>query len=354
MRLRRFRKEAGKEGKYPYLVFDLNNIRYLIGFTGTYGILIVDESRAFFISDSRYEEYARSMLHSSVRFVPQKDDQYETIKSLADEQNWKELYLEEHSVPLSVYSSLKKSMPGVKLRRGGDPVNEVRMVKDYSELRVLRQAARITDGCVEHLKKFIRPGMREWDVASEIESFYRSSGCSGSSFETIVASGPGSSMPHYRTSMKKKIEKGDVLLIDMGCVYQGYNSDLTRTFFTGTVDPEIEKIYGIVREAQELAVNAVRPGMTTGELDAVARDHISRSGFGDYFGHSLGHGIGIEVHEIPAVKKGDTELKKDMVITIEPGIYLPGKGGVRIEDMVRVTSRGREVLTKSSRAITVI
>ncbi len=147
---------------------------------------------------------------------------------------------------------------------------------------------------------------------------------------------------------------GEPVLVDMGCEYQGYNSDLTRTMFVHSIDPALEKIYRVVQRAQEAAVRAVRPGITVGKLDAVARDIIAEAGYGEQFGHSLGHGIGLEVHELPAIRKGDLALKKGMAITIEPGIYLPGIGGVRIEDMVVVTAAGREVLTKSSKDIMIL
>ncbi len=197
--------------------------------------------------------------------------------------------------------------------------------------------------------------MIEWDVSIEIEYFYRKNGCRKSSFDSIVASGPGSSMPHYITSMTRRIEKGDALLIDMGCEFRGYNSDLTRTIFVNSVDDDLRRIYGIVRDAQERAIEFVRPGVRCGELDAVARGLIAEAGFGKFFGHSLGHGVGMEVHELPAVKTGSrTRIGKNTVITVEPGIYIPGRGGVRIEDVVLVTDGGSEILTKSSKDIHIL
>ncbi|OHD64005.1 MAG: hypothetical protein A2176_15955 [Spirochaetes bacterium RBG_13_51_14] len=354
MRLKKLAATLKKKGPLPYLITDLVNIRYLTGFTGTYAYLVVDRDRSYFISDTRYEEYARSILPKSVEFVLQKNEFLESLKTILKKAGIRELFLEEHATPLSVYRSMKKGLRGVKLSPGGDVVNEIRMIKHPDEIEILRQAAAKTDACVRHLKGIIRPGVSEWDIAVEIEHFYRKNGCRKSSFDSIIASGPGSSMPHYATSLTKKIMKGEVILIDMGCEYSGYNSDLTRTMFVHSIDPALERIYRVVRAAQEAAVRAVRPGITTGELDAVARDSITGAGYGDRFGHGLGHGIGMEVHEMPAVKKGDLKLMKNMVITIEPGVYLPGIGGVRIEDMVAVTAAGCEVLTKSSKDITVI
>jgi Xaa-Pro aminopeptidase len=354
MRLRKLVQSLRKKGTLPYLITDLVNIRYLTGYNGTYAYLVVDKDISYFISDSRYEEYARSILPEKVEFVLQKEDFLESLKVVLKNFATKELFIEEHSTPLSVYLNMKKTIKGVKFSPGGDEVNRVRMVKEYHEIEVLRQAAGITDDCVEHLKKAIKPGMTEWDISVEIEHFYRTHGCTKGSFNCIVASGPGSSMPHYDTSMHKKVMPGEVILIDMGCEYSGYNSDLTRTMFVHSIDPALERIYSVVREAQEEAIRSVRPGITTGRLDGVARNIIAHAGYGDKFGHGLGHGIGMEVHELPAIKKGDLKLKKNMAITIEPGIYLPGVGGVRIEDMIVVTASGCEVLTRSTKDITVV
>lgn len=354
MRLKKLVRVLKKSDLLPYLVTDLVNIRYLTGYAGTYAYLVIDRNRSWFISDSRYEEYARSILPREVEFVLQKTDFIDSLKGVLKSTGAKELFLEEHSLVFSMYRAMKQRLRGVKLVPGGDHANTARMVKDEDEIAVLRKAARITDACVDHLYKVIKPGVSEWDIAVEIEHFYRTNGCRKSSFDSIVAAGPGSSMPHYATSMSKKVRAGEPVLVDMGCEYQGYNSDLTRTMFVHSIDPALEKIYRVVQRAQEAAVRAVRPGITVGKLDAVARDIIAEAGYGEQFGHSLGHGIGMDVHELPAIRKGDLALKKGMAITIEPGIYLPGIGGVRIEDMVVVTAAGREVLTKSSKDIIIL
>lgn len=354
MRLKKLARILNKNQTLPYLITDLVNIRYLTRYDGTYAYLVVCSGRSYFISDSRYEEYARSILPKSVEFVLQKEDFLATLKEVLKKTGARRLFIEEHSTPFSVYRSMKSSLRGFTILPGGDAVNQVRMIKDDDEIGILRQAAKITDACVDHLRRIVRPGDGEWDISVEIEHFYRKHGCRKSSFDCIVASGAGSSMPHYETSMTKRVAAGEALLVDMGCEFHGYNSDLTRTMFVHSIDPALERIYRVVREAQEAAVAAVRPGMTVGKLDAVARDIITAAGYGERFGHSLGHGIGMEVHELPAVKKGDLKLKKNMVITIEPGIYLPGTGGVRIEDMVAVTGSGCEVLTKSSKDIIIL
>ncbi len=355
MRIKKLIRALAKEKKLPYLISSLPNIFYLTGFRGSYGYLLVHGTGAVFISDSRYEEYAKKILPHSVSFVLQKDSFPATLLQTLKRLGTKSMFAEEHSITLSMYYSLAESLKGIKLHRGGDAVNALRIRKDEHEIAMLRRAADITDRCMEHLLRFIKPGITEWEVATEIEVFYRANGCAGTSFPTIVASGSGSSMPHYATSMHKKIEPGDVLLIDMGCHLEGYNSDLTRTIFIGTIDETVRHIYSIVQEAQQAAVDAVRPGISAGRLDTIARGIIAQHGFGESFSHSLGHGVGLDVHEIPALRTGSTfRLSKNTVITIEPGIYIPGKGGVRIEDMVLVTETGHEVLTKFTKDIVVI
>lgn len=355
MRIARLKKVLSKKKTFPYLITDLCNIKYLTGFEGSYARLIVGEDYSYFISDSRYEEYARSILPEGVIFVLQKNDYYTALKSAMSMLKSKTVYAESHSLSLSTFLQMKKDMNGIKIIPSDDDVNSIRMVKEPGEIEKIKKAAEMVDACFSHLLKFVKPGMVEWDVSVEIEYFYRKNRCRKSSFDSIVASGAGSSMPHYVTSMKKKIAPGDTLLIDMGCELDGYNSDLTRTIFVGDIDPEIRKIYNIVLRAQKAALDAVKPGVCSGKLDSVARKIIASEGYGGNFGHSLGHGVGLDVHELPALrKKGTVRIKNGMAMTVEPGIYLPGIGGVRIEDMVLATGSGREIITKSSKDIIII
>jgi Xaa-Pro aminopeptidase len=349
------RRELAAQKKLPYLVLDLVNIRYLTGFTGSYAALVIDEKDSWLVSDSRYEEYAHSILPDGVRFMLQKKDLNGALKKLLKRTGDQRLYLEEHGLPVSGYFAMKKDLAPVSLKPGGDAVNARRMCKSPDELLVIEKAVALADSCFSHLCTLIKPGVKEWDIAIEIEYYYRKKGCRRSAFDPIVAAGPGSSMPHYSTSMTRKIREGDMVMIDMGCEYQGYNSDLTRTVFVRSVAPEFRKIYGVVRAAQEKAIRAIKSGMLSGAIDRVARDAIADKGFGWAFGHSLGHGVGLEVHELPALKsRGKVTLAPAMVLTVEPGIYIPGKGGVRIEDVVAVTESGCRNLTKSSKEIIVL
>jgi Xaa-Pro aminopeptidase len=356
MRVNRLKKILTEKQGYPYLITDLNNIKYLTGFSGSNAYLVIDDKKSYFISDSRYEEYVKAVLPENIEFVLQTGSTADALKACFSKINRKNLFVESHSMTLAQHAGFKKGLKGIKIiPMDDDPVNFIRMVKDEGEISIMREAAAITDRCFYHLLKFIKPGMTEWDVAVEIEMYYKKNGCTACSFDPIVASGTGSSMPHYIPSMDKKIARGEILLIDMGCVFKGYNSDLTRTVFVGKIDNSLEKIYNIVYEAQGKALKAVRAGLDTQKLDNVARSFITDQGYGENFGHGLGHGLGIEIHEMPAVKKNSSiKLKKNMVITIEPGIYIPGSGGVRIEDMVLVTAGGCEVLTRCSKELIVI
>jgi len=356
MRIRKLRKILMKNDSFPYLVKDLVNIKYLTGFSGSNALLIIGENITYFISDSRYEEYAKTLLGPGFEFLLQKGSQAETVKECAKIMKAERIFTESGNITLAQYNDIKKKLGRVKLLQAEDDyVNTLRMIKDEDEIALLKEAAAITDNCFSHLLKKIKPGMSEWDVNVEIDYYYKTHGCRACSFDPIVASGAGSSMPHYIPSMDKKIHKGDVLLIDMGCLYKGYNSDLTRTVFCGTVDKRLREIYEIVLTAQKRAVESVKPGADAAKVDAAARDYISEKGYGDNFGHGLGHGLGLEVHELPALKSNsEIRLKKNMVLTIEPGIYLPEIGGVRIEDMALVTSKGCELLTKSSKELIVI
>ena len=356
MRIKRLKKLLRDRQSFPYLITDLNNIKYLTGFSGSNASIVIDEKGVFFITDSRYEEYACLLLPKGFKFILQTGSRQEAVKRCLEISDKKTVFVESNSITLNQLTLLKKELKKIKIIPVyDDPINFIRMEKDDEEIAVLREAAVITDNCFYHLLKFIKAGMTEWEISLEVESYFKKNGCRSCSFDPIIASGSNSSMPHYTPSPDKKISRGEVLLIDMGCMYKNYNSDLTRTIFIGGIDKKFEEIYNIVLEAQTKSIEAIRPGLNTTELDNIARAIISDYGYGEEFSHGLGHGVGIEVHEMPSVKKTDNiKLKKNMVITIEPGIYISGFGGVRIEDMVLVTDAGCEILTKCSKELIAI
>ncbi|MCU0822024.1 MAG: Xaa-Pro peptidase family protein [Spirochaetes bacterium] len=353
-RLEKLKRNLAKKDAFPYFVANIINVGYLTGFKGTYGNLLIDRDRTIFITDPRYEEYAGTVLPDSVELFVQRQNLFLTIKDALKSIRQKKLHFEP-LISVASFNAIKKDLNGIRLIAAEDEVSPIRATKDTGEIEIIKKAVAIADGCFNHLLNIVKPGMLEWDISLEIENYYRKNGCRKSSFDTIAASGKGSSMPHYSTSMTKRVEHGDMLMIDMGCEYNGYNSDLTRTVFIGKITPEFKKIYDIVKTAQTSAIEAVRAGVTAGALDRVARKVIEDKGYGGCFGHGLGHGIGLEVHEMPSLKTGSRyRIKKDTVFTIEPGIYIPESGGIRIEDVVRATGSGCEVLTGSSKDVIII
>ncbi len=218
----------------------------------------------------------------------------------------------------------------------------------------MKKACEITDQAFSHILTFIKPGVTEIEVANELERYLKTLGASAMSFDTIVASGLRSAMPHGVAS-DKVIEEGDVVTLDFGCYYQGYSSDMTRTIAVGSIDPKLEEIYHVVLDAHNLVNQKAKAGMTGAELDAIARDYISEKGYGQYFGHSLGHGVGLDIHEAPGVNaKNDQPVEVGMVITNEPGIYIEGLGGVRIEDDLVVHPDHVELLNRSPKELIIL
>jgi Xaa-Pro aminopeptidase len=233
-------------------------------------------------------------------------------------------------------------------------IEKLRLIKTDAEIKILKVAADIADAAFKHILDFLRPGKTELEVSNELEFFMRRAGATSSSFDTIVASGYRSALPHGVAS-DKVIEAGDIVTMDYGCYYNGYVSDITRTVAVGEPDAKLKEIYDIVLEAQLLGMAGIKPGMTGREADAITRDYITEKGYGEYFGHSTGHGIGLEIHEGPGLSmKSDVILEPGMVVTCEPGIYIPGLGGVRIEDDTLITKDHNEALTHSTKELIIL
>jgi Xaa-Pro aminopeptidase len=224
-------------------------------------------------------------------------------------------------------------------------VEEPRQIKAAEELKKIKKATQITIKALKFIKNIILPGKKEIEIAAELEHFIRYNGGGGSAFDIIVASGPNSSFPHHITS-QRRIKNNELVLVDLGVEYQGYKSDLTRVFFLGKINLLIRRIYDIVRSAKDKAIKEIRPGVPIRKIDASARQYITKMGYGSFFSHSLGHGIGLEVHEAPSISaKEKSQLKAGMVFTVEPAIYLPNKFGIRLEDMVLVTEEGGKIIS---------
>lgn len=345
-RLRALREAMRRRGLSALAVTDMKNVRYLTGFTGSAGACLVSMRSAVFITDFRYRAQAAKEAAPEYR----RAEHSSLIEGLAREMRRiraDALAFEEDRLTYGAFRRMRKLAKGVRLKPTSGLAAGLRLRKDSGEIQKLRRGAGINAEALGDAVNAIRPGRAESEIALDLEAAMRKRGASGPAFDTIVASGPRSALPHGVAS-SRKVKKGDLVTIDFGAVVSGYHADTTRVFSLGKPSPRGEKIYHIVLEAQMAAVEAVRPGASCGHVDKAARDVIKRRGYGDAFGHGTGHGLGLDVHEAPRLGPGvKEELKPGMVVTVEPGIYLPGWGGVRIEDMVLVTERGRQVLTRS-------
>jgi Xaa-Pro aminopeptidase len=343
------------------LVTHLPNIRYLCGFTGTSGALAIDEAGSAFFTDGRYSEQARDEVRGARIVIAHKPPLAAAAEWLIENKSklgrkkprWVGVESEHLTVAgRSQLASLLRS--DFRLRETRDLVEQARMVKDADEIARLRAAAVLGASLFDRALEVIRPGVKESEVAAEMEYAARRAGAEEMSFPTIIAAGKRSALPHGRASTAAIPSRGFVVC-DFGVILTGYCSDRTRTVHMGRPTGQARRMYEAVLEAQECAVAAVRAGVRVGEVDQVARTVLKRKGLARHFTHSTGHGVGLEIHEAPRIAAGRTEvLRPGMVITIEPGVYVAGSGGVRIEDVVVVTERGCEVLAPASKELITI
>ncbi len=345
-RLRRLQKRLRALSLDALLITNPYNISYLADYKCRDAHLVLTAGEAVYITDGRYlQEMKRSL--KGVRVLDYKPSFSGVISSICEREKIKRLGFEGQELSYSFHQRLSKAISPVEMVPFSGELEALRRIKDDSEIARIRTAADISVCAYRFIKEFIQPGMKEIEIAGEIERFIRFEGATCASFDIIVASGPGSALPHYQTS-ERKLKESEPVMIDMGVEYKGYKSDLTRVFFLGKINTLVSKVYSIVRSAQEAALAVIKPGIQLSKVDETARKYISSKGYGKYFMHSLGHGIGLEVHEDPTLSpKIPGVLRPGMVFTVEPGIYLPGKFGIRIEDMVLVTSKGCEVLSGS-------
>jgi Xaa-Pro aminopeptidase len=334
------------------LVTNPYNRRYITGFTGTAGVAVISRDKAVFITDFRYVEQASKQVQG-FEIVQHTGPIVEEAAKQVARLGIQKLGFEQEDVSYATFKAYESAVKA-ELVPTSHVIEKLRLIKSESEIKILKEAAEIADAAFEHILSFIRPGVKEIDVANELEFFMRKQGATSSSFDTIVASGYRSALPHG-VATEKVIEKGELVTLDFGAYYKGYCSDITRTIAVGAISDELKTIYDIVLQAQLRGMNGIKPGMTGKEADALTRDYISEKGYGEYFGHSTGHGIGLEIHEGPALSvRSDVVLAPGMVVTVEPGIYIPGLGGVRIEDDTVVTENGNEPLTHSPKELIIL
>lgn len=329
------------------LIGNGENRLYMSGFTGSEGWLLVTGHRAFLCVDFRYVEQAREQARGW-EVVEYRRPFTASLSRLISDAGLKEVGFEKEHLSFQSYQDLTDNIPEVEWLPVKGLVESLRLQKDETEIASIRKAAWLDDQAFEHIVKYLQPGRREREVALELEFFARRRGGEAASFDIIVASGPRAALPHGVAS-DKLLAAGEFVIMDFGTVIGSYHSDFTRTVILGEPTAKQWEVYKTVQEAQEIAVAALAPGRTTGEIDALARKVISDRGYGAFFGHGLGHGVGLNIHERPHLSPGsDTVLLPGMVITIEPGIYIPGWGGVRIEDLLLVTETGCEVFNQST------
>jgi Xaa-Pro aminopeptidase len=327
------------------LINHLPNIRYLTGFSGSSALCLITKENSFFITDFRYKEQAKIQVRGFKRMIAINESFFELIERKKIFNGLRKIGFEAEHLPFSAYAKIKGKFKNIKLVPTYNLIEEISAVKTSEEVNFIKEAIKISERVFNEILSLIKPGISEIEIASEISYLQRKNGAERDAFDIIVASGWRGALPHG-VATDKKIKKGELVVIDFGCVYNGYHSDITRTIAVGKISSEARKIYNIVLEAQKIAIESVRSGMKANELDAVARNYIKRKGYAKFFKHSLGHGLGTEIHTLPRISpRSDYALKDGNVITIEPGIYIPGFCGVRIEDDILVNSTALSLTT---------
>ncbi|PAB60953.1 M24 family metallopeptidase [Anaeromicrobium sediminis] len=333
------------------LIYKPENRRYFSGFTGTSGYVLITKDKNYFLTDFRYVEQAKNQCRAYDILKFDNNSKGNSLYDIIEKLNVRKIGFESEFITLKEYETLKNKISNTDFIPIDDEIKDLRKIKDSIEVEYIRKAASIADEAFAHICSFIKPGITERDIAIELEFFMKKRGATELSFDSIVASGKRSALPHG-VYTDKIIENGDFITLDFGCVYEGYCSDMTRTIVVGKANEKQKEIYNIVLEAQKRALENIRPNVECSKIDKIARDYISEKGYGEYFGHGLGHGVGMEVHESPRLSPVSSDiLKPNMVVTDEPGIYVPQFGGVRIEDLVVVTNEGHEVLSKSPKEL---
>lgn len=364
-RRRQLGEKLRESGMQAAVICSPSNLYYFTGFTGgeAFFAMLLNGSgekhgstgpAGYVITDSRYYEQVEKECPGITLIRLGNKGYAEAVKELLSGMEKGGNAAIEGDMDISQYLKLCEACDGFKFQVKDDGIKSLRMVKDESELGKISKAEQIGDAAFSYIIEKIKPGMTEEEISFELEFYMKRHGAAKLSFDTIVASGVNSSMPHAKAT-GRQIENGDFITMDFGCVYQGYCSDMTRTVAVGKPTEEMKKVYQIVLDAGKRAMEQIEEGKKCSYIDSLARDYIKEKGYGDYFGHGLGHSVGLDVHEEPRFSpKCGTGLKENMVITVEPGIYLPGRFGVRIEDLVAVTKNGFNNLAHSGKELIIL
>lgn len=336
-----------------FLVLGAENKRYVTGFTGSSSMVLLLEGKGYFFTDGRYSIQSKEEVKDmfEIYILEQGESLMDAVINCLKSNNLTKLGLDGNHISYLEYKELQEGYKELEIKDIQGLVEGQRLCKTKDEIAKIKEAVRITDKTFNHCLQFLKEGMTEKEYATELDYYHQKFGATGPSFSTIVAFGDHSSLPHAMAG-QRTLKKGDIIKVDFGCFYDGYCSDMTRTFFFGEPnDEELVNIHNIVREAHELQIKAVKPGIGTKEIDKIGRDYIKEKGYDGKFIHGTGHGIGLEIHESPRLNQASNViLEEGMAITIEPGIYLEGKGGVRIENDVIVTKDGYDSLNETDKS----
>ncbi|MCK5812544.1 MAG: aminopeptidase P family protein [Clostridiales bacterium] len=353
-RINQLRKVLTDKKLDGVLITSRPNTLYLSGFPGSASTIFISHKRAIFLTDFRYIEFSKKRCGNDYEVMLYEKNPLVFLLEQIKNDKISKIGFEDQIVSYASYLEISEQLDGIELIGLKDEITKLRLVKENGEIKTLQKAVDIADQAFTHILKYIKVGISEIDIAAEIEHFMRKNGAEKQSFDSIVASGKRSSLPHGHAT-DKLIEPGDGITMDFGAIYNGYCSDMTRTVFIGKPEQKILDIYATVFKAQTIAEDAVHSGKTGMEIDKIARDIIYDAGYEGMFGHGLGHGVGIEVHEEPRLSTtGNIVLENGMVVTVEPGIYAPNYGGVRIEDMVVVNDDLPKVLTSSKKELIIL
>lgn len=351
-RLEKLQAELVARGLDGFLVNNLTNIYYLTGFSGSNATLFVEPEAVTFFTDSRYTLAAKAILNPAIDFVETRLELAE-LAGIAQNRGLSRIGFEPN-VPYHYYQELAKRLPNQELVAEANVVESLRLIKDASEIAIIQEACKISDQAFIDALEFIKLGQTELEIATFLDFRMRELGASGLSFDSIVASGPNSAMPHAHPG-QRQLEAGDTLTLDFGCVFQHYVSDMTRTIYLDHVQDEQAALHQLILDANQAVIDQAKAGMLLTEFDQAARSLIDQAGYGPAFSHSIGHGMGLEVHEEPFFRAGSEDrLQSGMVVTDEPGIYLDGKYGLRIEDDLWIQEEGCQVLTKAPKELIII
>lgn len=343
-RLARLRELMKEKRVSALLLTDPVNVEYVTGFTGGDSYAFILPRHQYILTDGRYAEMARNEAPGFAVLV-RRPKMEEVIEKVARRHRVKIISFEGFRISYDTLTTYRKAVTCAKWKAERPLVHALRKIKEPGEVAKVEACIRVAQAAMLAARKHLRPGVTEMEIAAELDYQIRRRGGRKAAFDTIVAAGSHSSQPHAATG-RRRLRAGDAVKIDWGVRMDGYNSDITRMFFLGRIPPKFRKIYEIVLEAQRRAIEMIKPGVEIARIDAAARDHIAGRGFGPQFSHGLGHGLGMEVHEAPAISKATKcKLEEGMLFTVEPGIYIPGFGGVRIEDDVLVTKDGARVLS---------